>query len=112
MFRFRKNKSTPAGKTEPARPGTEKSERYRMRLFIAGDEPNSVVAQKNLRALCNEHFEGRCDLKVIDVFENFMPAVEENILVTPALVIDSPKKIKIFGNLDDTAKVLAAVGIV
>lgn len=83
--------------------------KYKMRLFIAGKEPNSMIARKNINEICSEHLAGKFELKVIDVFEDFSMAVDENILVTPALLIDKPKKIKIFGNLQDKNKVLSAL---
>lgn len=84
---------------------------YQMRLFIAGDEPNSVIARKNIQQICSGHLNKNYTLQVIDVFEDFTEAIKENILVTPALVVDQPKKLKIFGNLQEQDKVLAALGL-
>jgi circadian clock protein KaiB len=89
---------------DPSKPA-----QYRMRLFVAGNEPNSAIAQKNINEICSAHLRGDFQLDVIDVFEDFGAAIEENILVTPALVIDKPKEMTIFGNLQDKAKVLAAL---
>lgn len=96
-----------AAGTEPLR----KKEKavYQMRLFIAGNEPNSIIAQKNIQQICSERLNKNYTLQVIDVFEGFTQAIKENILVTPALVVDQPKKLKIFGNLQDQDKVLAAL---
>lgn len=85
--------------------------KYRMRLFIAGQEPNSVIAQKNIREICEVHLKGDCDLEIVDVYEEFSAALEEHLLITPALIVDKPKKMKIFGNLQDRAKVLFALDL-
>ncbi len=84
---------------------------FKLRLFIAGTEPNSVIAQKNIDNLRAAYAQENFELEIIDVYQDFSRAIEENILVTPALVVDKPKKIKIFGNLDEKNKVLSALGL-
>lgn len=69
------------------------------------------LLKKNLRKICETHFPGDYDIKVLDVFENFTVAIEENIIVTPALVIDVPWKRKIYGNLQEHDTVLRALGL-
>lgn len=96
-------------RTESLRGNTLKKVKYQMRLFVAGDEPNSVIAKKNINKICSKLLNEQFKLDVIDVFQDFTTAIKENILVTPALVIDKPKKTKIFGNLRETDKVLAAL---
>ena len=85
---------------------------YNMRLFVADNEPNSALARKNLDEICSTYLKGNVKLETIDVFEDFAPAIEDNILVTPALVIDSPMKLKIYGNLQDKDKVLSALELI
>ena len=84
---------------------------YKMRLFVAGDETNSRQAKRNIDEICSQYLAGNFELVVIDVFEDFAIALQENILVTPALLLDKPKKVKIFGNLQDRAKVVFALGL-
>ena len=100
-------------KKQPA-PETVSSKKpvYKMRLFIAGQEPNSVIARQNIKEICSEHIKEKVELKVIDVFEDYTAAIEENILVAPALIIDTPKKVKIFGNLRNKNKVLTALELI
>jgi hypothetical protein len=46
----------------------------------------------------------------IDVLEDFQTALENNVLVTPCLILDSPPpKVTIFGNLSNTERVLSAL---
>lgn len=80
---------------------------YQMRLFVAGNEPNSALARQNISAICADHLEGDFDLQVIDVFKDFAVAMRENILITPALIIDKPVSVRVFGTLKDKDKVLA-----
>ncbi len=85
------------------------SPKYRLRLFVAGDGPNSAVARASLERICAGPMDQRCQIEIIDVLQDFRPALEERVLVTPALVILGPqRRTVIFGNLSDTEKVLAA----
>lgn len=88
------------------------SARYCLRLFVAGDEPNSALARAALEDICTRHLQGRCEVETVDVLQDFQPALAENILVTPALVIEKPQpRTVIFGNLRDKKKVLAALQV-
>lgn len=100
--------------TEPGPPGPTpaKAVQYRMRLYVAGDEPNSATARTIIYEICMKYFNGNYELEIVDVFENFIAAVEDRILVTPCLVIDKPKKAVIYGNLRDRNAVLEALGLI
>lgn len=95
---------------EPLKSSSSKAVKYQMRLFVAGKERNSVIAERNINNICSTYLEGDFKLELVDVFKDFSSAIEENILVTPALVIDKPEKVVIFGNLQEEEKVLAALG--
>jgi circadian clock protein KaiB len=83
---------------------------YLLRLFMAGNGPNSKQALSNLRHLCRERLKGRCTIETVDVLKNFNAAVRDNILVTPALILLAPlPKVIILGNLSDRQKVLLAL---
>jgi len=84
-----------------------------MRLFVAGDEPNSAIAKDSLDRICSTYLNDNWQVEIIDVLKDFRPALEEKVLVTPALVITEPgPRTVIFGNLADTGKVLAALKVV
>jgi len=83
---------------------------YLLRLFMAGNGLNSQKALANLRNLCEEHLNGHCTIETVDVVKDFQAAVRDNILVTPALILVSPRpRVMILGNLSDSPKVLAAL---
>ena len=97
---------------DPAGSGTSGRDKYKMRLFIVDEERNSVIARKNLKKICQEHLGEDYQLEVIDVLKHFDKAIEENILVAPALVIDKPQSARLFGNLQDKAAVLSALELI
>ena len=85
---------------------------YLLRLYMAGNGPNSQKALANLRSLCQEHLEGRYTIETVDVVEDFQAAVRDNILVTPALILVAPlPRVVVLGNLNDLPKVLAALRV-
>ena len=78
---------------------------YLLRLFIAGNGQNSQKALVNLRSLCQEHLEGRYTIETVDVVDDFQAAVNDNILVTPALILVAPlPRVMVLGNLSDRQK--------
>lgn len=82
---------------------------HKLLLFIAGTEPNSLLAQANLARLCAE-LEGQVDLQIVDVFVDSDHAVEHGVLVTPCLVMLEPgPRVLIAGTLADTRKVRAVL---
>jgi circadian clock protein KaiB len=99
-----------AAPTEPV--GYTAGQKLRLRLFVAGDEPNSREARRNLELLCQDHLDGQTEVEIIDVLQDFRAAVAERVIVTPALIAGTPPtRVVVLGNLSDTARVLAALGV-
>lgn len=85
---------------------------FHLRLFVAGDEPNSRKAKETIKDLCKTHLKNKYKLEVVDVLEDYKSALENNILLAPTLMIISPPpQVKIIGSLNDTHKVLDALGL-
>lgn len=84
---------------------------YSMRLFVAGRERNSLMAHNNITKLCLTYLKDNYTLEIIDVFENHVAAMDENILLAPTLVIDTPHREIIIGNLQNELQILSALGI-
>jgi circadian clock protein KaiB len=92
------------------RPGKGRRGHYLLRQFIAGDGPNSRQALLNLRRLCQEYLDGRHTIEMVDVAKDFQAAIRDNILVTPALILVTPRpRVTILGTLGDLQKVLVAL---
>lgn len=87
------------------------AEEYRFRLFIAGNEPNSRLAEQNLRALCAAYLPERHHIEIIDVLQDFEAALKAMIMVAPAVMMTAPRSVTLFGALTDTARTLAALGL-
>jgi hypothetical protein len=87
-----------------------RSSNPRLILFVAGDERNSRIAKDNLARICREMPDIRCEVRIVDVLQDFETAQKYNILLTPSLlVIDSPPPTMIVGNLNDMEEVWKAL---
>jgi len=62
-----------------------------LRLYVAGDAPNSTRARANLRRLLNDVDPARYQLEVIDCLAEPLRALGDGVLVTPTLVRVQPE---------------------
>jgi circadian clock protein KaiB len=88
-----------------------KSAVLRLRLYIAGNAPNSLRAIANAKAICSEHFGSGHDLEIVDLLEHPRRALADGVIVTPTLLKLLPLPVRrVIGNLSDTNQVLLALG--
>lgn len=81
--------------------------RVRLRLYVAGNAPNSVRAIANARAICAEHFPSRHELEIVDLLEDPRRALADGIVVTPTLLkVAPPPVLRLIGNLADVDRVV------
>jgi len=85
---------------------------YVLKLYVAGNTPNSIRALKTLNDILEQDFQGVYALKVIDVLKNPQLAEEDKILATPTLskVLPPPVR-KIIGDLSDRERVLIGLDL-
>jgi circadian clock protein KaiB len=88
-------------------------ERWRLRLYVAGQTPKALRAFANLKTICEEHLAGRYEIEVIDLLEHPGLARGDEIIAVPTLVRHLPEPItKIIGDLSDTERVLIGLQLV
>jgi circadian clock protein KaiB len=103
--------------TEKKNPQTEEtpiddSDIWQLRLYVAGQTPNSMRAFANLQKICDEHLKGKCKIEVIDLLKNPQLAAGDQILAIPTLVRKLPEPLKkIIGDLSNTERVLVGLDI-
>ncbi len=85
---------------------------YVLKLYVAGNTPNSVRALRTLRNILEQEFKGVYALKVIDVLKSPQLAEEDKILATPtpSKILPPPVR-KIIGDLSDREKVLIGLDL-
>ncbi len=117
-------RSRPADSTREGRAAGSRSEfeqqlaeesgaTYVLRLYVAGTNLHSVRAIENTRRLCSEYLQGKCQLHVIDLYQQPALAQRDRILTVPVLVkLSPPPSVRFVGDLSDTDKILRGLGIV
>jgi len=110
----------PQGKIVPIGTGSrilsrlqgDPSASYVLRLYIAGTNLNSVRAIENVRRLCKSLRPSRCELDIIDLYQQPGLAKRDDVVAAPALIKVSPLPRRTFvGDLSDFARVIAGLGI-
>ena len=85
---------------------------YILKLYVAGNTPNSMRALKTLRNILDTEFQGVYALKVIGVLKNPQLAEEDKILATPTLSKILPPPVRrIIGDLSDRERVLIGLDL-
>ena len=86
--------------------------RYALRLYVTGNTPRSLRAVINVRILCDELLADRCDLEVIDVYQEPTRAREARVVAAPTLIKELPwPPTRIVGDLSRRERLLAALGL-
>lgn len=83
-----------------------------LRIYVAGEAPNSLLALRNLHALCNAHCGGAFSIDVVDVLLSPERAWDDGVIVTPMTVRLSPApSVHLIGNLSNSEQVLQELGL-
>lgn len=104
------NSDTPSNpETTPAEP---QEATYLLRLYVAGQTPNSLAAFANLKKICEVHLAGRYQIEVVDLFKNPSLGRSDQILAIPTLVRKLPAPVrKVIGDLSNTERVLVGLDL-
>jgi circadian clock protein KaiB len=88
------------------------SEKYVLKLFVAGVLPNSIRAISNIQSICESHIKGRYELEIIDIYQQPALALTEDIIAVPLLIkrLPNPQE-RLIGDLSDTDVVLRTLGL-
>jgi circadian clock protein KaiB len=83
-----------------------------LRLYVAGDGPNSVAARANLKRLLGARSPASYSVEIVDCLREPLRAIEEGVLVTPTLLrLAPPPRRTIVGSLSATSHVEAALDL-
>jgi circadian clock protein KaiB len=86
--------------------------KYLLRLYVAGITPRSTRALMNIRKICEEHLQGRYQLKVIDVYQQPTLAKGEQIIAAPTLIKHLPAPLRRFvGDMSNTERILVGLDL-
>jgi circadian clock protein KaiB len=83
-----------------------------LRLYVAGDAPNSARARANLSRLLADVDPARYQLEVVDCLDEPMRVLGDGVLVTPTLLrVNPPPQRTIVGSLSATDHVADALDL-
>src|ERR1700738_1735165 len=93
-------------------PHGDSSERYILRLYVAGMPPRSAPAVENQRAFCENHLEGRYDLQVIDVYQQPALAKSEQLIAAPTLIKKLPLPLRrLIGDMSNEERIRVGLAL-
>jgi circadian clock protein KaiB len=85
---------------------------WRLRLYIAGQTPNSMAAIANLEKICEDKLRGKYRIEVVDLLEKPQLAKGDQIIAIPTLVRRLPPPVKkIIGNLSKSESVIVGLDL-
>jgi circadian clock protein KaiB len=85
---------------------------WRLRLYIAGQTPNSIAAIDNLKKICEDKLRGKYRIEVVDLLKKPQLAKGDQIIAIPTLVRRLPPPVKkIIGNLSKTESVIVGLDL-
>jgi circadian clock protein KaiB len=85
---------------------------YVLRLYVSGQTTRSVHAIENLKQLCEEYLKDRCEIEIIDVYQQPERLKNDEIIGVPTLIKELPLPVrKVIGDLSDTERVLVGLAL-
>ena len=88
------------------------SNRYVLRLYVAGQTSKSIEAITNIKKICEEKLKGRYVLNVIDLYQQPQLAQGEQIIALPTLIKKLPPPLRrIIGDMSNTERVLVGLDL-
>jgi circadian clock protein KaiB len=86
------------------------AKKWRLRLYVAGNTPNSIAAFANLKEICESHMGGKYEIELIDLLRQPQLAAGDQIVAVPTLVRRLPHPVKkIIGDLSNQERVLVGL---
>ena len=105
-------RSSPVKRVTAKSVTTESKDEYVLRLFVAGATARSHQAILRVRELCEAELKGRCDLEVIDIYQQPALARINQIVATPTLIMEVPRPMRRFiGSLTNITGLLVELNL-
>jgi circadian clock protein KaiB len=83
-----------------------------LRLYVAGINPRSSAAIRNVTTICEEHLKDRYELEIIDIYQQPTLAKGEQIIAAPTLIKKLPEPLRRFiGDLANTERILVGLDL-
>jgi circadian clock protein KaiB len=91
----------------------KKSERYMLRLYIAGNNLRSQKAVENVKKICEEHLKGRYELEVVDIYQDRTKNPVDLVLAAPTLIKKLPLPLRrVIGDMTNKERILVGLDLI
>ena len=108
----RLSKPRAARKVSSKKAASSKHVPWLLRLYVAGETPNSLTAFSNLKRICDGHLAGHYRIEVIDLTKAPHRAHDDQIVALPTLVRKLPEPVKrVIGDLSNVERVLVGMDV-
>ncbi len=104
----------PKTKTAVRRPKPETGDPsvWNLRLYVAGQSPQSVRAFANLKLVCEEHLKGRYQIELIDLRKNPQLARGDQIVAIPTVGRRLPRPLRtVIGGMSNSVSLLVGLDL-
>jgi len=85
--------------------------KFKLHLFVVGEEPNSKQAREQVDRLVATYPDLNFEVEVTDILDAPETAEEHRAFVAPMLIVLEPAPCRVYGNLSDWGRLQAAVGL-
>ena len=86
---------------------------YVLRLYVSCMTTNSLRAIENVRKICAEYLAGRCQMEIIDIYQQPALAKERQIVAAPTLVKELPLPMRRFiGDMSQSERILQGLDVI
>lgn len=88
------------------------SHSYVLKLYVIGQTIRSIAAIAAIRAVCEQHLQGRYEFQVIDITRHPQLAEGERIIAAPTLIKELPPPLRrLVGDMSNEEKVLLGLDL-
>ena len=105
-------KDTSAGRVRRAEILKKRSQKYVLKLYVAGANRKSAEAIRNITEICDKHLKGRYKLEIIYIHQAPVMLQEAQIIAAPTLIRKFPLPLKrLIGSMANQDKVLMGLDL-
>jgi circadian clock protein KaiB len=90
----------------------DKTEKYILRLYIAGNNLRSQTAVENIKKICEDNLQGRYQLEIIDIYQDKTKNPVDLVIAAPTLIKQLPLPLRrVIGDMTKKEKVLIGLDL-
>ncbi len=89
------------------------TEPFVLRLYIAGNSFRSQAAIENVKKICDEYLKDRCELDIVDIYQDRTTVPEDLVIAAPTLIRRLPLPLRrVIGDMTQKEKVLVGLDLI